>query len=112
MNLKFDISDETIEQMYLFIDERIYYAIPYDLDKDGNWCDDGMCVVSSKNIFVVKNEKPVSMLPVSQCKNTRAEATVEDTNEISVAGLPEGVYVLRITDEKGTAYTERVSVVK
>lgn len=38
--------------------------------------------------------------------------TVEDTNEISVVGLPEGVYVLRITDEKGTAYTERVSVVK
>ncbi|MCQ2302559.1 MAG: T9SS type A sorting domain-containing protein [Bacteroidales bacterium] len=38
--------------------------------------------------------------------------TVQATNEISVAGLPEGVYVLRITDEKGTAYTERVSVVK
>ena len=38
--------------------------------------------------------------------------TVEDTNEIIVASLPEGVYVLRITDEKGTAYTERVNVVK
>ena len=38
--------------------------------------------------------------------------TVQGTNEISVVGLPEGVYVLRITDEKGTAYTERVSVVK
>ena len=36
--------------------------------------------------------------------------TVEDTNEISVAGLPEGVYVLRITDEKGNSFTERVSV--
>ena len=29
-----------------------------------------------------------------------------------VAGLPEGVYVLRIRDEKGNEYTERVSVVK
>ena len=36
--------------------------------------------------------------------------TVEDTNEISVAGLPEGVYVLRIRDEKGNSFTERVSV--
>ena len=36
--------------------------------------------------------------------------TVQGTNEISVAGLPEGVYVLRITDEKGNAFTERVSV--
>ena len=36
--------------------------------------------------------------------------TVEATNEISVVGLPEGVYVLRIIDEKGNAFTERVSV--
>ena len=36
--------------------------------------------------------------------------TMQGTNEISVAGLPEGVYVLRITDEKGNAFTERVSV--
>lgn len=35
---------------------------------------------------------------------------VQGTNEISVVGLPEGVYVLRITDEKGNAFTERVSV--
>ena len=36
--------------------------------------------------------------------------TVQGTNEISVAGLPEGVYVFRITNEKGNAFTERVSV--
>ena len=36
--------------------------------------------------------------------------TVQGTNEISVVGLPEGVYVLRITDEKGNSFTERVSV--
>ena len=36
--------------------------------------------------------------------------TMQGTNEISVAGLPEGVYVLCITDEKGNAFTERVSV--
>ena len=35
---------------------------------------------------------------------------VQGTNEISVVGLPEGVYVLRIRDEKGNAFTERVSV--
>ena len=36
--------------------------------------------------------------------------TVQGTNEISVVGLLEGVYVIRITDEKGVTYTERVSV--
>ena len=38
--------------------------------------------------------------------------TVQGTNEINVADLPEGVYMLRITDEKGNAFTERVSVGK
>ena len=45
MNLKFDISDETIKQMHMLPDERIYYAIPYDVNKDGDWCHNGMCVV-------------------------------------------------------------------
>lgn len=36
--------------------------------------------------------------------------TMQGTNEISVVGLLEGVYVLRIIDEKGNAFTERVSV--
>ena len=36
--------------------------------------------------------------------------TVQGTNEISVVGLPEGVYVLRIRDEKGNSFMERVSV--
>ena len=38
--------------------------------------------------------------------------TVEDTNEISVAGLPEGVYVLRIRDAEGKNHVERVAVKK
>ena len=37
---------------------------------------------------------------------------LRDTNEISVAGLPEGVYLLRVRDEQGVLFTERVSVVK
>lgn len=56
----------------------------------------------------VKNVEPT----VIQVYNTLGQLvkTVRGTNEINVAGLPEGVYVLRITDEKGNAFTERVSV--
>ena len=38
--------------------------------------------------------------------------TVRDTNEISVAGLAEGVYLLRVTDAEGKNYTARVAVKK
>ena len=36
--------------------------------------------------------------------------TVRDSNEISVAGLPEGVYLLRMTDAEGRNHTARVAV--
>lgn len=36
--------------------------------------------------------------------------TVCDMNEFSVADLPEGVYLLRIRDEKGNVYTEKIII--
>ena len=36
--------------------------------------------------------------------------TVKDSNEISVAGLPEGIYVMRIMDDEGRSHTARVAV--
>ena len=38
--------------------------------------------------------------------------TVHGTNEISVAGLPTGVYLMRIIDVNGIFHTERVTVIK
>ena len=36
--------------------------------------------------------------------------TVKDSNEISVAGLPEGVYMLRIADDEGKVYTNKITI--
>ena len=36
--------------------------------------------------------------------------TVRDTNEINVAGLTEGVYLLRILDAEGRAYTNKMMI--
>ena len=38
--------------------------------------------------------------------------TGKQENEINVKDLPEGVYLLRITDEKGINYTERIIITK
>lgn len=37
---------------------------------------------------------------------------VRETNEIDVAGLLEGVYLLRIVDERGTNHTKRVTIAR
>ena len=37
---------------------------------------------------------------------------IRETNEISVTDLVEGIYLLRITDEKGINYTERIIITK
>ena len=36
--------------------------------------------------------------------------TVRDANEIPVADLPQGVYMLRIADAEGRIFTEKVAV--
>ena len=38
--------------------------------------------------------------------------TVRDSNEISVAGLPEGVYMMHIIDAEDRSHTERIVVEK
>ena len=38
--------------------------------------------------------------------------TVRNSNEINVAGLAEGVYLVRITDAKGVSQTERITVIR
>ena len=38
--------------------------------------------------------------------------TIQGTNEVNVSDMPEGVYVLHITDTEGVSYTERITVVR
>jgi hypothetical protein len=35
---------------------------------------------------------------------------MHDMNEISVAGLPQGVYLLRIADVEGKVYTNKITI--
>lgn len=120
-NYMCDLSEYSGQEIYIAI-QHFYcsgnYAVCFD-----DFCIYGECVgveEEVKNIGVYPNPasdnvKIEGINPATvQIYNTLGQMvkTVKDTNEIIVASLPEGVYVLRITDEKGTAYTERVSVVK
>lgn len=36
--------------------------------------------------------------------------TLQNTNEVSLESLPQGVYLLRVRDAEGTVYAKRVTV--
>ena len=36
-------------------DERIYYAVPVDIDEEGNWSDNSYLVVTTKRIYIFQN---------------------------------------------------------
>lgn len=64
----------------------------------------------AKDIMRIDGIEPVEL----QIYNALGQLVkvVRETNELNVAGLSEGVYLLRIKDAKGTAYTERITVIR
>ena len=87
----------------------------YIINLDGIEEDETSSVIS---VFPNPSKRKVTIEGVEVAKvqvyNTFGQLVriVRETNELNVAGLPEGVYLLRIKDAKGTAYTERITVTK
>ena len=57
MILKYDISPKISEKIPLSEDERIYYAIPYDIDKNGNWIRGAYLFVTTKKIHIFADKQ-------------------------------------------------------
>jgi len=76
MKLKYNLSEDRIRQLKMERDEKLYYAIPYDIGEDGRWIDDGMCVVTGENVAAFEGDRLVEKLPIKMCCRTRAEAAV------------------------------------
>ena len=76
MNLKYEISPEAKEKLGLRGDERIYYSIPFDLSEEGEWITDGLFVVSSLRIFVIRGDEIQKSFALKEIQKTRSEVTV------------------------------------
>jgi hypothetical protein len=57
--------------------ERIYYAVPVDIDDKGNWIKDSYLVVTTKKIHVYDGEKITNTIEINKCSKAKAEAKVE-----------------------------------
>ena len=118
-NYMCDLSEYSGKEVYIAI--RHFYCSGNNAVCFDDFCIDGWCVgvveeAESIGVYPNPSNDKVSIdgIEIAEIEVYNALGqlvkNVQGTNEISVVGLPEGVYVLRITDEKGVTYTERVSV--
>jgi len=76
MILKFDLPQEVQSLLNLPADEKLYYSVPVDIDENGKLTDDGYCVVTSANTYIVICGKIVTQVALADCERTKSEVTV------------------------------------
>ncbi len=76
MILKYELPREIAESLLLTGEEKLYYAVPYDIDGDGNWKQDAYVVVTTKHICLCEKGKSPRLIPIAECEWAKAEARI------------------------------------
>lgn len=76
MRLKYDLPEDILACIDMADDERIYYAVPYDVDSFGKWVSDSYVVVTTKNIWVISESKCTRKIVVAECEKVSTETQV------------------------------------
>ncbi len=56
MILRYKLPQNIDSQIELSEDERIYYSVPVDIDKECNWTDDSYLVVTTRKVYIFRGE--------------------------------------------------------
>ncbi|SEV88554.1 ATP-binding cassette, subfamily B [Ruminococcaceae bacterium KH2T8] len=75
MILRYELPPQAEKLIELSGDERIYYAVPIDLDDDGNWTDDRFLVVTTRKVCVISGDK-IKTYEISALSKAKAEPGV------------------------------------
>ncbi len=75
MILRYELPPQAEKLIELSGDERIYYAVPIDLDDDGNWTDDRFLVVTTRKVCVISGDK-IKTYEISALSKAKAELGV------------------------------------
>ena len=75
MILRYELPPQAEKLIELSGDERIYYAVPIDLDDDGNWTDDRFLVVTTRKVCVISGDK-IKIYEISALSKAKAEPGV------------------------------------
>ena len=67
MILKYDLPFSVNRLIPQSEEERIYYAVPCDIDEEGKWQKDAYFVVTTKNLYVIQGETIKETFAIRDC---------------------------------------------
>ena len=76
MILRYELPKEAEQVISLTDNERIYYAVPVDIDDAGNFLEDSYFIVTNRRLFVVEKGSIKQEYDVSKCFDVKAEAKI------------------------------------
>ena len=76
MILRYELPKEAEQVISLTDNERIYYAVPVDIDDAGNFLEDSFFIVTNRRLFVVEKGSIKQEYDVSKCIDVKAEAKI------------------------------------
>lgn len=76
MILKYDLAPSVLGSISLLEDERIYYAVPFDIGKKTVWSKDSYLIVTTKFIYVYDGEKITNSIRISECEKAYIKTQV------------------------------------
>ena len=76
MILKYDLPGEIKEKLILDGNERIYYAVPIDIDRYANRVNNAYLIVTTTKIWVYDGTAFESVYDIKDCRSSRADAKV------------------------------------
>ena len=87
MILRYKLQENIERKIELEGDERIYYAVPVDIDENGSWTDDSFLVVTTQKIYIFRGDD-------------EEKYNIKDLSEVSAEpGIGGGILTVR---HKGT----------
>lgn len=76
MIIKFDLPAPVRLLIPQSEDERIYYAVPCDIDEKGNWQRDAWFVVTTSQLYVIRGNAVAEKLAIADCRDAKAEPLI------------------------------------
>ncbi|MBR6258574.1 MAG: ATP-binding cassette domain-containing protein [Lachnospiraceae bacterium] len=76
MILYYNIPDKIKNSIHYEGDERIYYAVPFDIDQNADWVSDSYLVVTTKKICVFLNGEEQKSYDIADCTAAKADPRV------------------------------------
>ena len=76
MILKYDLPESAARLIPETEQERLYYALPCDIDENGGWQEDAWFVVTKRHLYRIKDGVLTEKIAIADCSEVKAEAKI------------------------------------